>query len=98
MKQEQFIEKYINDAFYWINNIEQCNRVQEILLEFGLTNPIEKFDPIDYHKGFTNLCTFPADKRHRCSYFQKADMWHPNARYGQPVNYEEFLNDYSNLT
>ena len=97
MNIDEFKEKYTKDSFFWINSEEQSNKIQSILLQFGLKNPIGGSEKIIWHEGFKNLCTFGKDKFRNFDYFQKTNMWLPNARYGNPVNYDVFIKEFELL-
>jgi len=96
-ERENFIDKYIKDAFFWIRNEEESEFIQGVLIEFGLCNPIGEKSPIKYSDKLTNICTFNPDIHHKTIYFQRADVWLPNARYREPVDYEQFYYDYFSI-
>lgn len=93
-ERERFIDKYIRDSFFWIRNEEESEFIQGVLIEFGLNNPTGESDTIKYSEKLTNICTFNPDKYHNTMYFQRVDMWLPNTRYGEPVNFDQFCYDY----
>ena len=95
MKLHEFKEKYLKNAFFWVNQ-ENHIEIQEIMMKCGFY-PHTGHTPIKWHEGFKNLVTFPPDKNHNHWYYQKADMWIPNARYGEPVNIESFFADYKTI-
>lgn len=89
MTRQQFKDKYLTNAFFWINK-ENHLKIQEILQEFGIKCHAGK-GFINWHDNFKNLVTFEPDKWHDFEYYQKADMWIPNARYGEPKNIEYII-------
>lgn len=106
MNREQFKKKYLTDAFFFVENEEQFNKLQDVAVEFGLVNPIggKSFIKYDMHDVSTsiapepgikvakNLTIFPDNK------FQQSEFWVRDASYGQPKCYEQFLNDYCHLS
>ena len=69
MTRKEFKEKYLDNAFYWVNKGNFMD-LQEILQDFGFKcHTGEGF--IYWHDEFKNLVTFPADKFHGFEYYQK---------------------------
>ena len=96
MTRKEFKEKYLDNAFYWVNKGNFMD-LQEILQDFGFKcHTGEGF--IHWHDGFKSLVTFPTDKFHGFEYYQKADVWLPNARYGEAKNYEDMIIAHSELS
>lgn len=105
MNRQEFKEKYLTDAFFFVNNESEFTRLQEIGLEFGLTNPIGgksliKYDLHDVSKKIAprpgikvakNLTFFPNGK------FQQSGFWVRGASYGDPKNFDQFIRDYDSL-
>ena len=92
----EFKNKYLKNAFFWVNE-NNCLEIQEVMMKCGFY-PHTGTTPIKWHKGFRNLVTFEPDKNHKHWYYQKADMWIPNARYGEPKDVEAFLFDFKAIT
>jgi hypothetical protein len=93
----EFKEKYLSNNFFWVSSEEQADKIQSIMLEFGLRCHTGDKSKIKWHEGFKNIVAFPRDKFHDFEYFQKVDVCLRNASYGEPVNYEAFLSDYNSL-
>lgn len=98
MTRNDFENKYLNHNFFWIINSEQAEELQQIMLEFGFKNPTGGNSTIKMHNGFKNLVTFQPNEWNNYKYFQKVDIFLPNASYGGAVNYEQFINDYKLIT
>jgi hypothetical protein len=95
MTKLEFKNKYLQNAFFWVNE-ENHIRIQEIMKEFGFEiHTGHGF--ITWHKGFNCLCTFDSDVNQISPYYQKVNMWSPNARYGDPKNVDDFFKDYELL-
>lgn len=95
MTKDEFKDEYLKNAFFWVNENNHL-KIQEIMQVFGIRSPIgEGF--IKWHKGFKSLCTFPPDDFHEHEFYQKVDIWIPNARYGKPKNVENFFKDFKQL-
>lgn len=95
MTPQEFKTKWLDNAFYWVN-IDNYLLLQDIFQEFGIKSHTGE-GVINWHKGFNNLLTFPPDQWHDFEYYQKTDCWYPNARYGDPKDYNLMLSEYSNL-
>lgn len=105
MNRQEFKEEYLTDAFFFVENKEQFERLQHIALEFGLKNPIGEADLIhyDWHdfskrlapepgiKVAKNLTFFPDNR------FQQSGFWVKGASYGDPKDYDMFINDYKSI-
>ena len=91
----KFKDKYLKNAFFWVNE-ENHLKIQEVMMKCGFYPHIGQ-TPIKWHKGFRNLATFEPDKNHKYWYYQKVDMWIPNARYGEPKNVDSFLKDFKTI-
>lgn len=96
MTKQEFKEKYLTNAFYWVNE-DNYLKLQDIFQEFGIKCHTGNHNLIGWHEGFKNLVTFPPDKWHDFEYYQKVDCWFPNARYGEPKDYELMLSEYDKL-
>ena len=95
MKRQTFKQKYLTNAFFWINK-ENHIEIQKILQEFGIRlHTGSGF--IKWHEGFKNFCTFAPNKFIKHEFYQKVDVWLPNASYGEPKNIELLLSDYEAL-
>ena len=92
MTRNEFKQKYLIDAFFWVNEFNH-KIVQNILQEFGIIcHTGTGF--IKWHEGFVNICTFHADGFHDFDYYQKVDAWFPDSSYGDPKNIELMRLDY----
>ena len=92
MKRDEFKNKYFNKNFYWIND-DNFVKIQEIAIEMGLT----------WHTGDTNIQekTMGAIENlvmFEGGYFQQTAFYSPDYGWGEPVNYDEMINDYNHLT
>ena len=96
MTKQEFKNEYLQNAFFWINE-ENHIKIQEIMQEFGV-RCVTGSGFIKWHEGFKNLCTFPPNGFTGHDFYQKVDMWIPDARYGEPKNIERFLKDYEALS
>ncbi len=95
MTKEDFKQKYLVDAFFWINK-DNYLLVQGVLQSFGYKSPTgDGF--ISWHEGFKNLATFKASKFKNFDYYQKCDMFIPGSRYGEPKNVNEMMLDFDLL-
>lgn len=101
MDREQFKEKYLSNKFFWINNQEECETIQNIALEFGLLchtgdkKIIEyKLDNYPQIKPMSKIKMFKDDGR-GFDYFQKVDMYYESM--GKPVDFKEFISDYEKV-
>jgi len=96
MTRQEFKNEYLINAFFWINESNHL-KIQKILQEFNIKcHTGSGF--IGWHNGFNNLVTFEKDEWHDFEYYQKIDMWIPNARYGEHKNISNLLKDYKNIT
>jgi len=95
MTRDEFKEKYLDNAFYWITK-DNYIKLQTIMQEFGIKCHTGE-GVIGWHDGFKNLATFKPDRFHDLEYYQKTDCWFPNASYGEPKDYDLMLNDYATI-
>lgn len=101
-----FKDKYLTDAFFFVENEDQFYTLQDIAVEFGLKNPVGDTSRIKYDmhdvstaiaptrgvKVVKNLTFFPNNR------FQESSFWVRGASYGEPKDYDKFMADYAELT
>lgn len=94
MNRKEFKENFLINAFYWITK-DNYLALQLILQEFGIICHTGD-GVIEWHNGFTNIATFPPDNFHNFEYYQKS-MFIPNTRFGEPKNFTEMFNAYTEI-
>ena len=93
---DEFKNKYLKNAFFWVNE-DNYMKIQEIMMACEIYNHTDNPEPIEWHEGFKNLVVFEPDKFNNRRYYQKVDLWLPNAMYGEPKNVKEFLDDWETV-
>ena len=105
MNRDEFKNKYLTNAFFFVDSRYQFEKLQEIGIEFGLVSPTGDKSLIEYDmynvstsiapKPNVNVAknlTFFPDGR-----FQKSSFWVKGARYGEPKSFDKFIKDYNSL-
>lgn len=101
MTREEFKQKFLTDAFYFVDSREEFETLQKIGLEFGIKNPSGAENLIEYDlynispkiapkpgvKIAKNLTFFPDNR------FQKSGSW-----YGEPKRLADIMPYYESLT
>lgn len=106
MDRKDFQDKYLTDAFFFVENRKQFETLQKIGIEFGLTNHTGNAELIEYdmHNVSIDLAPMPNVKVAKNltffpqGYFQQSCFWVRGARYGEPKDFKEFITDYNKLS
>ncbi len=105
MNKEQFKSEYLTNAFFFVKNRYQFEKLQEVGIEFGLVSPTGCSKLIEYDmynvstsiaprpniKVAKNLTFFPDGR------FQKSSFWVRGASYGEPKDFDKFIEDYNSI-
>ncbi len=100
MTSDEFKKEYLENAFFWISNECEFKTLQRVGVYFGLTNPIGTRTLIDYQADMIhqhNLFFFPSTEN-RLGYFQKVDIFIPNASYGLPKSFDQCMQDFKEMS